>query len=66
MMFAIITKGIDLSVGAAASQTAVVAASLAQNSSIPNAFFPGLVLPVFVPVVAGLITGALVGAVVGV
>ncbi len=65
MMFAIITKGIDLSVGATVALSAVVAASLAQNSSIPNAFFPGLVLPVFVPILAGLLTGAVVGAVVG-
>ena len=65
MMFAIITLGIDLSVGATVGLTAVVAASLAQNSSIPNAFFPGLVLPVFVPILAGLLVGALVGGTVG-
>lgn len=65
MMLAIITKGIDLSVGATVALSAVVAASLAQNSSIPNAFFPGLVLPVFVPILAGLLVGACVGGVVG-
>lgn len=65
MMFAIITKGIDLSVGATVALSAVVAASLAQNSSIANAFFPGLVVPVIVPVMAGLLVGALVGGVVG-
>lgn len=65
MMFSIITKGIDLSVGATVALSAVVAASLAQNSSITNAFFPGLVLPIFVPVLAGLVVGALVGAFIG-
>jgi len=65
MMFAIITKGIDLSVGATVAVAAVVSASLAQNSSIDNAFYPGLVLQIWVPVIAGLLAGALVGAIIG-
>lgn len=66
MMFAIITLGIDLSVGATVALSAVVAASLAQSSSAPNRFFEGLgPLPIFVPVLAGLLVGALVGCVVG-
>ena len=65
MMAAIITKGIDLSVGATAALAAVVAASLAQPPG-PNTFFPGLpALPIFVSVLAALVVGTLVGTIVG-
>ena len=66
MMFAIITKGIDLSVGATVAVAAVVGASLAQLSTAPNRFFEGLPpLPIFVPVLAGLLVGAVIGAIIG-
>ncbi|WP_448071074.1 ABC transporter permease [Georgenia yuyongxinii] len=65
MMFAIITKGIDLSVGATVALAAVVASSLAQISSGSTAMFPGLVMPVFVAVVVGLLVGSATGAVNG-
>lgn len=66
MMFAIITLGIDLSVGATVAIAAVVSASLAQVTSAPTRFFPGLPsMPIFVPVLAGLLVGALIGATIG-
>ncbi|MDO5093675.1 MAG: ABC transporter permease [Propionibacteriaceae bacterium] len=65
MMFAIITKGIDLSVGATAALAGVAAASLAQVPG-PTAFFPNLpALPVALSVVLGLLVGALAGGVIG-
>ena len=65
MMAAIITKGIDLSVGATAALAAVVAASLAQPPG-PNTFIRDLpALPIFVSVLAALAVGTLVGAIVG-
>ncbi len=60
MMFAIITKGIDLSVGATVALAAVIAASMAQMGSER---FP--VWWVGIPVIAALVVGALVGGVVG-
>ncbi len=60
MMFAIITKGIDLSVGAPVALAAVIAASMAQMGSDR---FP--VWWVGIPVIAALIVGALVGGVIG-
>ena len=62
MMFAIITLGIDLSVGSIVAIAAVISASLAQISSRSGAMYPGLVLPIFVPILAGLAVGAGVGA----
>ncbi|MDO5083576.1 ABC transporter permease [Arachnia propionica] len=65
MMAAIITKGIDLSVGSTAALAAVVAASLAQVPG-EGTFFAGLPrLPIFVSVIAALLVGTLVGGVVG-
>ncbi|MHA7861430.1 ABC transporter permease [Tessaracoccus sp. Y36] len=66
MMFAIITKGIDLSVGAIVGLSAVIAASLAQERTAALPFFENLpALPVIVPILAGLLVGTLVGAVTG-
>ena len=65
MMFAIITKGIDLSVGSTVALVAVVSASLAQVQS-DSAMFPGLPpMPIFVSIIVGLLVGAIVGAIVG-
>ena len=64
MMFAIITKGIDLSVGSTVALVAVVSASLAQVQS-DTAMFPGLPpMPIFVSIIVGLLVGAIVGAIV--
>ena len=62
----IITGGIDLSSGSVVGLSAMVAASLAQNSDYARAVFPGLTdLPFFVPMLAGLAVGALAGLVNG-
>ncbi len=65
MMFAIITKGIDLSVGSTVALAAVVAASLAQIAGSAGSRFNYPAMPVFVSVLAALGVGALVGAVNG-
>lgn len=61
MTFVIITKGIDLSVGATLALAAVIATSLAQISTRPGAMYPGLVLPIVVPVLVGILVGAAAG-----
>lgn len=65
MMFAIITKGIDLSVGATVALVAVVSASFAQVVGSSTNMYTLPVMPVFISVVIGLITGALVGGTIG-
>lgn len=65
MTFVIITKGIDLSVGSIVAVAAVVATSLAQQSTASNLMFPGLDLPVIVAILAGLAVGAALGAING-
>ncbi len=60
--FAIISRGIDLSVGSIVSLTSVIAASLVQEPSYSARIFPNLpILPPIVAVLAGLAAGALVG-----
>jgi inositol transport system permease protein len=54
----IITGGVDLSSGSVVGLTALVAASLAQQSDFARAVYPSLTgLPVLVPVAAGLLVG---------
>ena len=66
MMFAILSKGIDLTVGASAALVACVTASLVQPADYANARFPGLgTLPVPVVIIIGLALGALIGAIYG-
>ena len=60
MMFAIITKGIDLSVGSTVALVAVVSASLAQVQS-DSMLLPGLPpLPIFVSILVGLLVAGLI------
>lgn len=62
----IITGGIDLSSGSVVGLTAMVAASLAQQSDFARAVYPSLTgLPVFIPVLAGLLVGLAAGTVNG-
>jgi len=57
----IITRGIDLSVGAVVGLTASVAASFAQEVDLATAIYPGVNFPLFIPVVAGISVGAMFG-----
>ena len=57
----IITKGIDLSVGAVVGLAASVAASFAQEPSHAAAIHPGISFPLIVPIFAGIAVGALCG-----
>lgn len=57
----IITRGIDLSIGAVVCLVSSVAASFAQNSDYAAALYPGVVFPLWLPVVAGVLTGAAFG-----
>ena len=62
----IITGGIDLSLGSVVALSAMVAASLAQQSGYARAVYPALGdLPAIVPIVAGLAVGALAGVING-
>ena len=57
----IITRGIDLSIGAVVCLVASVAASFAQNPDYASAIYPGVEFPLWLPVVAGIATGAAFG-----
>ncbi len=60
--FAIISRGIDLSVGSIVSLTSVIAASLVQEPTYSARIFPNLpLIPPFVAVLAGLMAGVIVG-----
>jgi inositol transport system permease protein len=62
----IITGGIDLSSGSLLALSAMVAASLAQESDNARALFPALTdLPMVVPLMAGLLVGAVAGVING-
>lgn len=66
MMFAILSKGIDLSQGAVAAVVACVCASMVQPADYANARFPGLgVVPAPVVIIVGLLIGAFIGAIIG-
>ena len=53
----IITRGIDLSIGAVVCLVASVTASFAQNPDYVSAIYPGIEFPLWVPIVAGIATG---------
>ena len=62
----IITGGIDLSSGSVLALTAMVAASLAQESGFARAVYPSLTgISVFWPVLAGLVIGLVCGVING-
>ena len=66
VMFAILSKGIDLTIGASAGLVACITASLVQPADYANALHPGLgTLPAPVVLVIGLVIGALIGAIYG-
>ena len=57
----IITRGIDLSIGAVVCLVASVSASFAQNPDYASAIYPGVDFPLWLPIVAGIATGAAFG-----
>jgi len=62
----IIMAGIDLSGGSLVALSAIVAASLAQNSTYSKAVFPHLTdLPFLIPVIAGIGAGLIAGFISG-
>lgn len=66
VMFAILSKGIDLSTGSVAGMVAVIVASMVQPSDLATRLIPGGVqLPAGVALLLGIAIGASVGAVIG-
>lgn len=57
----IITRGIDLSIGAVVCLVASVASSFAQNPDYAAGLYPGAAFPLWLPVVAGIAIGAAFG-----
>ncbi len=66
VMFAILSKGIDLTIGASAALVACITASLVQPADYANARFPGMgEKPVILVILVGLLIGAAIGAIYG-
>ncbi|MDO5142873.1 MAG: hypothetical protein Q4D31_07630 [Eubacteriales bacterium] len=66
VMFTILAKGIDLTIGASAAMVAVITASLVQPADYANAILPGMdALPAPLVFVIGLALGALIGGIYG-
>lgn len=66
VMFAILSKGIDLTIGASAALVACITASLVQPADYANAILPGVgTLPAPVVILIGLALGAGIGAIYG-
>ena len=67
VMFAILSKGIDLTIGASAALVACITASLVQPEGYANAILPGVVgtLPAPLVILIGLALGAGIGAIYG-
>lgn len=66
VMFAILSKGIDLSTGSVAGMVAVIVASLVQPADLATRLFPGgPQLPTAVALILGVGIGALVGGIIG-
>lgn len=66
VMFAILSKGIDLTPGAVVALVSVVCASLAQKPDATNRLLgAGSPMPVIVIVLVGLAMGAVIGAIIG-
>lgn len=63
VMWAILSKGIDLSLGSVVALVSVVAASFAQEATYAARMYPGLSenFPIMIAVLAGLVVGVLFG-----
>ncbi len=57
----IITKGIDLSIGAVVCLSASVAASFSQSAGYQSAMYPGKEFALIIPIVTGILAGTLFG-----
>jgi inositol transport system permease protein len=65
MVFVLIIKGIDLSVGATVALAAVVSVSLGQTATASNKFFPDFTPPIIVAVIAAILVGVVCGVING-
>ena len=66
VMFTILSKGIDLTIGASAALVACITSSLVQPADYANAILPGLgTLPAPVVFLIGLALGAVIGGIYG-
>ena len=66
VMFAILSKGIDLSTGSVAGLVAVIVASLVQPADMETRLIQGgPQLPAVVAIIIGLLVGALIGGIMG-
>ena len=66
VMFAILSKGIDLTIGASAALVACITASLVQPADYANAIIPGLgPLPAPLVLLIGLVIGVVIGGIYG-
>lgn len=66
VMFAILSKGIDLTIGASAALVAVVTASFAQQADYANKLFPNFgPMPAVIVILIGLAIGVALGAIYG-
>ncbi|MDR1852422.1 MAG: ABC transporter permease [Propionibacteriaceae bacterium] len=65
MVFVLIIKGIDLSVGATVALAAVISVSLGQTATAGNKFFPDFTPPIVVPILAAIVVGLICGAING-
>ncbi len=66
VMWAILSKGIDLSLGAIVALSSVVSASLAQRTDYATRMFPNLpAMPVIIAVLAGVAVGVVFGLING-
>ena len=66
VMFAILSKGIDLTIGSSCALVAVITASFSQQADYANKLFPNMKpLPAPLVILIGLLIGAAIGAIYG-
>ncbi|MDR1238372.1 MAG: ABC transporter permease [Propionibacteriaceae bacterium] len=65
MVFVLIIKGIDLSVGSVVALSAVVTVSLGQTATAGTKFFPDFTPPIIVPILGAIAVGIICGVING-